>query len=166
MNETYVECMVARKTPAYLIAAKVGLWVLTVLAALGMFATGMIILFFAAVIFGVVAYFVSVNVDVEYEYLYLDKEISVDKIKGKAKRKRIATYEVEKMEILAPINSYHLDNYKNRQAKVNDYSSGEANQPDKRYVFFYNGQEKVILEPSEDLVKAVKNVAPRKVFSD
>lgn len=166
MNETYVECMVARKTPAYLVAAKVGLWLLTGLAALGMFATGIAVLFLVAVVFGVAAYFVSINSSVEYEYLYLDKEISIDKIKGKAKRKRVATYEVEKMEILAPMNSYHLDNYKNRQAKTIDYSSNEVKQPETRYVFFYNGQDKVILEPSPELVKAVKNVAPRKVFND
>ena len=70
------------------------------------------------------------------------------------------------MEILAPINSYHLDNYKNRQAKVIDYSSNEVKQPDTRYVFFYNGQDKIVFEPNEALVKAVKNVAPRKVFND
>ena len=104
--------------------------------------------------------------DIEYEYLYVDREISIDRIMARSKRKKVASFDVEKMEIMAPINSYHLDDYRNRQIKPSDYSSGVAKQPDRRYVFFYEGQKKVILEPSADFVKAVHNVAPRKVFTD
>ena len=102
----------------------------------------------------------------EYEYLYLDKEITVDRVFHKSRRKRFATYEVDKIEIMAPIKSYHLDGYKNRQWKEVDLSSRVENQPDTRYVFFYDGNQKIIFEPNEALVKCVKNVAPRKVFMD
>ena len=119
-----------------------------------------------AVIAGVGAYFVNMFTDLEYEYLYLDKELVVDKIMAKTKRKRIATYHLDRIEILAPIKSYHLDNYKNRSAKVKDYSIGEELKPDKRFVMFYEGGEKILLSPSEELIKIMKNVAPRKIFSD
>ena len=67
---------------------------------------------------GIGAYFTSLNASVEFEYLYVDKEISVDKILNKTKRKKVEKFETERMEIFAPINSWHLDNMKNRQLKV------------------------------------------------
>ena len=67
---------------------------------------------------------------------------------------------------MAPIKSYHLDNYKNRSDKQVDYSCGEERKPDRRYVFFYDGTQKVIFEPNEEMVKAIQTVAPRKVFKD
>ncbi len=119
-----------------------------------------------AVAAGVGAYFVTMNSSIEYEYLYLDKEITVDKIMNKTKRKKVAVYELDKIEIMAPIKSYHLDDYKNRTAKLTDVSRGFEDKPDRRYVFFYNGTDKVIFEPNEAFVKAVKNVSPRKTFMD
>ena len=90
----------------------------------------------------------------------------MDKVLAKSKRKRVATYSVDRMEILAPIKSHQLDNYKNRNVKEKDFSIGEVCQPDLRYAMYYEGGEKLILSPSEALVKAIKNVAPRKVFMD
>jgi len=106
------------------------------------------------------------NTELEYEYLYVDKELTVDKFMAKTKRKRVAVYTVEKMEIVAPVKSWHLDNYKNRNDKEVDYSSREVKQPDTRYVFYYEGRQKVIFEPNEDIVKAMQFAAPRKVFKD
>ena len=164
-SDTYVECLVAHKSSPIMKFLKILLIMLAVafvfLGLLGTFAALIL-----GIVFGGLAYFVSQQCTIEYEYLYLDREISIDRIMARSKRKKVATFDVEKMEILAPINSYHLDDYKNRQIKPTDYSSGVAKQPDRRYVFFYEGQKKVILEPSSEFVKAVYNVAPRKVFTD
>ena len=46
--------------------------------------------------------------DIEFEYLYLDKQLTVDKIMGKSKRKNIATYDLDKFEILCPERSDKL----------------------------------------------------------
>lgn len=165
MSDTYVECLVEAKPSMVGKFFKVLLIMLTVVFGLMAF-IGFFFGLILAVITGVGAYFVNLNTDVEYEYLYLDKELTVDKIMAKTKRKRVGTYSMERMEILAPIKSYRLDSYKNRQVKVKDYSIGEELQPDKRYLMFYEGGEKLVLSPSEDLVKAIKNVAPRKVFTD
>lgn len=165
MNDSYVECMVAQKTSGLEVLLKYLLIGFTAVCVLGSFAYGTL-LFIAAIAFGVGAYFASVYTDVEFEYLYLDKEITVDRVFHKAKRKRYATYELDKIEIMAPINSYHLDNYKNRQGKIVDISSGVENKPDLRYVFYYEGSQKIIFEPNEAMVKMMKNVAPRKIFTD
>lgn len=165
MSETYVECLVKAKAKMGMKLLKyllIGLTVIFVLLAL----VGIILAIIPGVITGVGAYFVTLYSDLEYEYLYLDKELVIDKVLAKSKRKRVATYQVERMEILAPFHSYHLDNYKNRQVKIRDYSIGEELKPDLRYAVYYEGGEKLILSPSEELVKAIRNVAPRKVFMD
>lgn len=164
MNETYVECLVKKKTPAYLAMLRMLLIMLTVCFVLmGILLIPALLL---GIAFGVAAYFVHMNSNLEYEYLYVDKELTVDKIMAKTKRKRVGVFSVEKMEIVAPINSWHLDNFKNRSDKTVDYSSGEARQPDTRYVFFYEGTQKVIFEPNEELVKALLFAAPRRAFKD
>lgn len=164
MNETYVECLVKRKTPAYMKFLKILSIMLTVcFIVLGMvFLVGLLL----AIIFGVAAYFIYLNADLEYEYLYVDKELTIDKVMAKSRRKRVGTFDLNKMEIVAPVKSWHLDNYKNRTDKVFDYSSGEERQPDKRFLFFYDGQKKIIFEPNEEMVKAMQFSAPRKVYKD
>lgn len=164
MNETYVECLVARKSSGLRSFLKTLLIMLTVVFALIGLVTP--IGFLVAIVTGVGAYFAYMSADVEYEYLYLDKEISVDKVMAKSKRKRVGSYSVEKMEILAPYNSYRLDAYKNRELKTLDYSSMEEQKPEKRYVMICEGGLKVIIEPNEAMIKAIKNVAPRKTFTD
>ena len=164
MNETYVEWLVKRKTPAYMTLLKILTIMLTVcFVLLGFFLLPAMII---AVLLGVAAYFVYLNSDVEYEYLYVDKELTVDKVLAKSRRKRVATYDLGKIEILAPIKSWHLDNYKNRTDKTVDYSSGEEKQPDRRFAFFYDGKQRVLIEPNEEMIKAMQTVAPRKVFKD
>lgn len=165
MSESYVECLVKQKKSGVAQFFKVVLIVLTVIFGIAMFLFG-IIPSLLAVACGVGAYFLNLNSDLEYEYLYLDRELVVDKVMAKTKRKRVATYSVDRMEILAPVKSYHLDGYKNREAKVKDYSVGEELQPDLRYVMYYEGGIKLLLNPSEEMVKAIKSVAPRKVFTD
>ena len=165
MSDAYVECLVKAKKYAMggiLRGLLIVVAVICFLAAL----IGIILAFIPMILASVGAYFVNLYTDLEYEYLYLDKELTVDKVMAKSKRKRVATYSLDRMEIFAPIKSYRLDNYKNRDVKVKDYSIGEEQQPDLRYVMYYEGGEKIILSPSPELVKVMKNAAPRKAFSD
>lgn len=166
MTETYVECMVKHVTKPVLKVLVYFLWTVCAIIGIFSFLINNVIGLIIAIGLGVGAYFLNLNTDIEYEYLYCDKEITVDKVLARSKRKRVDKFDVGKIEILAPINSYHLDDYKNRQAKVTDFSSGVSKQPDHRFVFFYEGQKKIIIEPSPEFVKAVYNVAPRKVFTD
>ena len=119
-----------------------------------------------AMVSGVLSYFMSLECNVEYEYLYVDREISIDKISGQKRRKTIEKLNTEKIEILAPVKSWHLDEYKNRELKQKDYSIGYEAQPDQRYVLIYNNEARVLLSPNSAFVAAVKSVAPRKVFTD
>lgn len=162
MNETYVECMVARKKSPLAPVLKVVVWAIVVL----LFLIGMakFIFFILAIAAGIVAYLFLPQLDIEYEYLYLDREITIDKVIAKQKRKRVRTIELNKMEIFAPYSSHELDSYKSRNVKTADYSS---NFPDaKPYAIVYhdqNSEEMILLEPNQEMIKAVKMVYPRKV---
>ncbi len=166
MSDAYIECLVKAKPSLVGKFFKYLLYMLTAVLVVLMFLTVNMPLSLLAVVAGVGAYFVGMYTDLEYEYLYLDKELTIDKVMGKAKRKRVAVYQLERMEILAPIKSYHLDNFRNRQTKDRDYSIGYEEQPDLRYVMYYEGGEKLILSPSPEMIKLMKNAAPRKVFTD
>ena len=162
MSDSYVECLVKAKQPTWAKILKVLLIALTVLSCLVMFV--FIIFLPVALAAGVGAYFLNMYTDLEYEYLYLDKELSVDKIMAKSKRKRVGTYSLDRMEVFAPVYSYHLDNFKNRQVKEKDYSIGEVLQPDGRYAMYYEGGEKILLSPNEELVKVLqKHGTPQSV---
>lgn len=166
MSETYVELLVARK-PSYVINF---LKMLLIMLTVGLVLVGFVFMpgipgLILAAIAGVGAYFASMYASIEYEYLYVDREISVDKVLAKSKRKKAGSYTLEQMEIMAPLGSHRLDSYKNRQLKTIDYSSGVAQQPEKRYMMVMNDC-RVILEPNEIMLKAIQDVAPRKVFRD
>ena len=165
MSESYVECLVKHKTPTVKVFLRIFFTVLTVLFVL-LFFIVCIPAIIMAMVSGVLSYFMSLECNVEYEYLYVDREISIDKISGQKRRKTIEKLNTEKIEILAPVKSWHLDEYKNRELKQKDYSIGYEAQPDQRYVLIYNNEARVLLSPNSAFVAAVKSVAPRKVFTD
>lgn len=164
MSDTYVECLVAAGKSKTAKTVAIGLLVMTVFFAIAMLWIAPALLL--AIVTAVAGWIVFANSSVEYEYLYLDKEITVDRIVAQSRRKRVATYSVDRIEVFAPINSWHLDNFKNRDVKIADYSAEEKQEPDERYVMYYEGGAKIILSPSAEFVKALMNVAPRKVFKD
>lgn len=166
MSDVYVECLVKQKQSFIWKLVRILLIVLAVFCVLLFFVTMNIIIFIIGVLAGVGSYFVKLFTDLEFEYLYVDRELSVDKVMAKSRRKRVATYNLDRIEAMAPIKSYHLDNFKNRNVKVKDYSIGEELMPDRRYAIYYEGGEKILISPTENLVKVMKNASPRKVFSD
>ena len=166
MSDAYVECLVKARPSMLGKFFKYLLIVLTVILVILMALTMNVVILLLAVAAGVGAYFVNMFTDLEYEYLYLDKELTIDKVMAKTKRKRVAVYQLDRMEILAPVRSYHLDNFKNRTVKEKDYSIGYEEKPDLRYAMYYEGGEKLVLSPSPEMIKVMKNAAPRKVFND
>ena len=163
----YVECLVPSKASPLIAVLKYICFALAVflLAASVLTPIGLPgLIFFIGACVGY--YFLKLNADIEYEYQYCDKEITVDKVLNKSSRKHICNYSVEKIEVFAPSKSYHLDEFKNRTLKENDFSSKSGAQPDPTYTFIYDGKEKIIIEPSQEFIQAIKNVAPRKVFTD
>ncbi len=162
--ETYVECLVKRKASMGLNVLKfVLIAIAVVLFFVGSVSNFLFVILAIAIGFG--AYFVHLNSSLEYEYLYVDRQLTIDKIMSQQSRKKIETLELDRMEMLAPINSWRLDGFKNRQFKISDYSKGYEEKPDRRYALYYNDR-KIIFEPNPEMVAAIKSIAPRKVFTD
>lgn len=166
MNDSYSELLVKKKQTTKDKIIKfllIGLIAATAVV-------GMVIVFawIATLILGVAAYFILPNLDLEYEYVYVNGELDIDKIMSKSKRKRLKSFELAKLEIMAPVNSHRMD-YQNHNTnlKVLDYSSGEKDHkvyamiiPDEKDVY------KVLIEPDRELLENIKKSCPRKVFED
>lgn len=165
MNDSVIEVLVDQKTTVGIKVLKVVLIAATVLMAVWSLFFGFVALLIA-VLLGVAAYFVGLRTKVEYEYTYFDKELDVDVIYSMQKRKRVATYDITKLEMLAPANSYHLDEFKNRNYKESDYSSRKEGHEQDVYVMYIAGTDKIVFEPGEEMVKVIRNIAPRKVFTE
>lgn len=166
MNESYKELLVKRDIGTKEKTIRFVCVIPTVLLILLTLLTGSFIALIGAIVFGVADYFAFQCTDIEYEYLYLDKEISVDKIMAKTRRKKITTIDVDKIEIMAPEKSHQLDSYRNREVKVTDLSAGHDLSEKKLYWVFYEGNQKFLLNLTDDFVKTIKGVAPRKVFTE
>lgn len=166
MNDSYKELLVTKEKGLKDKLLRVVCLIPTIFLGFLVLLTGNIIVFILTVAFGVLDYFIFQWTDIEFEYLYLDKEICIDKIMAKNRRKRVATLNVEKMEILAPEKTHELDSYRNRSVKTVDYSAGQDLPGQKLYAMFYEGNQKYLLNLDEDFAKTVKGIAPRKVFMD
>ena len=163
MNDTYVEVLVSRKKNPLVDVSRILMYVLAIVCFLLMFVNGIFLV--GVISFACLAYFVFPRFDIEYEYLYLDRELSIDKIMSKEKRAKVMNIDLNKMEIMARSNSHELDSYRARGLKELDYTSGE----DGAVVYtvvFESGKDGTVLvdiEPNEEMLRAIKNVFPRKV---
>ncbi len=166
MNDTYVEVLVSRKKSPFLDAGRMLSYAVAViclfLAAVSPYRLPFLV---AAAAFGAFAYFYLPRLDIEYEYLYIDKEISIDKIMSKEKRAKVMTLDLNKMEIMAPVRSHELDSYRARGLKEYDFTS--ATQEGTVYTIVYSKEQEgtvlVNIEPNEAMLRAIKNVFPRKI---
>ncbi len=165
MNE-HIELIVPARGALVSRILSVVLAAIAVLAGLLVFLTANVLILLIAIAFGVGAYFCSQRTSIEYEYSLTMSEMDVDIIFNKQSRKHLITLDLSKMEVCAPMGSYHLDEYKNRNCKTVDYSSGIPENDGAKYVMYYSGDTRYILEPDERLVNAFYNIAPRKVFKD
>lgn len=119
---------------------------------------------------GVVALFVTLTLwsrfNVTYEYIYCDGQFDFDKISGGEDRKHLLRADLESADVLAPLNSHELDCYKNISGmKEKDFSSG--NKDARKYVIVWsdkNQKNRVIFEPTDEMLTMAKQKAPRKVL--
>lgn len=115
-----------------------------------------------AIIFAVIYFFPRLNV--EYEYVFVDGQLDFDKIFGGAKRKTDLRIELEQVEVIAPLDSRTLEQYKEQDFKTKNYTSRDPNI--KPYVIIYRKGDtayKILFEPSETMIKAIKLKSPRKI---
>lgn len=161
-DDNYVEWLVKRKDPVYSIPLKTLMIVLCAVSAFMALQTMFGIILLLAV--GAGTYFVFLNMSVEYEYLFAEGGLSVDRIMGKARRKKVFDCEKEDIQVVAPADSFVLKDYEHKDVRVKDFSSGRGDA--RVYALIYQkGPEnlKVLIEPSEKMVGAMRRAFPRKL---
>ena len=164
MEDLYAECLVAKSPRPYETLLKGLAWGFTALFLIaGLFN---IVFLIGFVVMLLVVLLGLPRLSVEYEYLYVSKTIEIDSIYSKQNRKKTAEYDLDKMEIFAEEGAWQLDEYKNLKTVDRDYTSGET-EGNIWILIVHNGQniDRVILEPDEEFVRAVRSVYPRKVFA-
>lgn len=163
MSDSYKEILVKKKMSAGNKLLKGVMITLTVLLVV----VGFVIwpLLIAGVVLGVVSFFVVPKLDVEYEYLYVNGELDIDAIYSKQKRKKIGSYDMVNLEVLAPEKSHALDAFRNKQGvKTKDFTSGDPQV--KSYILVMNqekGQEMIKVELDDSILSDIRRIAPRKV---
>ncbi len=165
MGDLYQEILISRKTPFVNKIIKGAAYVATALFLL----IGMLFLnplyFIPGIALGACCYFLVPKLDLEYEYLYVNGELDIDAIYSKQKRKRIASYDMAELEILAPSTSHALDSYLNQGGvKVRDFTSRDPQTQSYTLVFSKDGKRDIIkVELNDVIVGDVRRIAPRKV---
>lgn len=165
MNESYAEASVKRKASPVNLLIKVLLIAATLffllfgISILGMFSiVGVGIMLLLCVI-------IFPYLSVEIEYVFCDGQLDFDKIYSGNKRKTALRIDFENVEQMAPAGSHALDAYQNNPGvKTMDFTSKERDiRP--YAIIVRQGEQltKLLFEPSEKMIAAIKQKAPRKV---
>ena len=81
---------------------------------------------------------------------------------------KVMSVNLSEADLIAPLNSHKMDYYNgNSRMKTLDYSSG--NPEHKRFAIIMKAggeNSRIIIEPDDEMAKAIKNSAPSKVFLD
>jgi hypothetical protein len=162
INESYAEVLVKRKESPVI---RIGQIVSALLAAFFLFMAviGYWLGILAALALGAACYVLTMYSSIEYEYTYVDKELQIDRILGRTQRKRMETLDLNQMEAMGPMSAWQMDNYRKRQSRVLNYGSKGGNEAGEYHLIF--NDKHVIIEPTEEMVKMIQAVFPRKVFT-
>lgn len=161
MSELVKEQLVARVPKPFAGLLK-GL-IIAALVLLGLFGLLMspLILILVVIAGFLVYYLVLPRFNVEYEYLYVNGDFDIDVIYSQQRRKRVDSFDLSDIEVIAPLGSQALSAYQHDYT-VADYSSGRPE--DKPYVFVCPSKHKLYyLLLDAELLKDLKYRAPRKV---
>lgn len=165
MGDLYQEILIQRKTPVVNKLIKVVAIALTALFLAGGFLLLNLLVLILGIALGVGCFFLLPRLEVEFEYLYVNGELDIDAIYSKQKRKRIGSYDMEELEILAPEKSHALDHYLSQSGvKIRDFTSGDPQT--KSYIMIFSKEQKreiLKVELNDVILNDVRRIAPRKV---
>ena len=162
--DTYVEWLVEKKPNPLNTVIRIACYTLTgvfFLAGLFIFAP----LFAGGILMLAADFILLPMLDVEYEYLFLQRSLTIDRIYSKEKRKKAAEYELDKMEFFAEEGTDEFLRYKDTAEKKADFTSGYEDR--RRFVLIVHDENaiiRVLLEPDDKTVEAIKQLYPSKVF--
>lgn len=162
MTEFMTEQLVKREETFATKAKKALLIVVTALVFL--VALVVPILMFVAFIVLAVALFLFRRMNVEFEYLYFNGDLDIDKIFNKQSRKRMFRTNIkDDMYLIAPTGAPEL--YQFREMKKLDFSTQNPENKTYTMIATHKGEKvQVIFEPNEEILKGIRDLAPRKII--
>lgn len=161
MDDFYTEQLIKKQTGMKDLMIRALLVALTIVSVFSIFMFAFGILITIVLIIVDVVMFRRMNV--EYEYLFLNGDLDIDKIMNKSKRKRLLSVNIDQLELLAPVGSVELMQYK--KAKTYDYTSGTAKEGLYALIVSNGGEIKqIIFEPNDSIIEGFFMKAPRKVI--
>ena len=110
------------------------------------------------------AYRLSGNMNKEFEYIVTEDIIDVDVIVNKSKRKRLISFNLESVKVLADINDAQFKHYLNESFDtVIDATSGRKDK--KVYFAIVEKTNKVLvkMELTESIVQGLYEISPSKI---
>jgi len=164
MDDINVEQIVKVNPPKKALFYKLGLGLLVVVSLLLIrYLVGFGVILTAC--FGLFLVLLCRYYDAEFEYELVDGDLSVDRIMAKASRRHCGTYDVSRKDIMAPVDSEKVAYRKHQKLKTYDYSSNNGNE--NCYVLYLpcnNEQVRLIIEPDERMLEALRKTAVGKVY--
>lgn len=148
-KDTMIKCAVIAAVAALLVVGVLGLSMMLILL---------------GIIGAACAYTFLPRLSVVYEYIFCDGQLDFDKIMAGEKRKHLYRLDFDNVVIMAPANSHALDQYRQNDAKVLDYSSLEKDH--KVFGIVESAGEKqtlIYFEPDEKMISYIKQKSPRKL---
>ncbi len=166
MKDVYVEWLVKRQQTLTDKLIRIATMTLSVISVLLVLLTGQLLVMIVAVAVCVLTYIAYNRTDLEYEYIYVSGEMAIDRIMSRSRRKRVEVIDTTRIEVLAPLNSPRLDGHKHKKYKELDYTSGMKDQSKHVFVMYHADGKRILLEPNRELVQALRDAMPHKVFME
>jgi len=162
MDAFYEQLVTAKKSSAYSACN-----ILTyIFGGLGLLALGMrqMIIAIPLILISAALYFYKGNLFVEFQYDFTNGEIDVDKILEMKKRKRVISFDIKKVELLAPENSDHVKNYsKNTVSTIDAMNPHSSEKVYNAYIMQDNQIIKLRFAPNEKFLDFCYKYNPRAV---
>lgn len=166
-QDTYVEQVVKRTVRRQEITVKNILLVLLIFFALTTVFVVHIICPFLLIVFGILYYRQMCRVSTEYEYLYVQGTLEIDRVRFQSRRKNMAVINMPEVLTVAPKDSQKALAYDHGQMSVMHFESKDPQAQTFVLIARMKGKDKqvkIIWEPNQKLLEAMKSSIPDRIF--
>ena len=161
MTDYLIEQLVKKQPTKKDSLKKTGLFAVVVIS--GLLIPFISFAFLVTVVLIVIAIILIRRMNVEYEYIYFNGDLDIDKIMNCETRKRAVSTSVKEMDVIAPKGSQAVLGY--QHLKALDFTTCDPQGKVYEMVTMVKGEKtRVLFEPNEKLLNAMRDIAPRKVI--
>ena len=168
LQDLHVENFVSRKPNGFSKVLKVVMIALAVIT----FILGLIVpyLLVMTLLFAGLAWYYQMNAQIDFDYSYTNGVIEIAKVLNKSRRKQMLSIEMKDVVVVAVSKSDPVRAYVGRRMKTYDCTGHEDGV--KYYCMIFknpahnNQEEKLLFQPDEEFLDAMRTVAPRSIHKD